>query len=60
MFIYKRMTYYRHGHIFDNANIRLIDNAQEIILADEKTNSAGKVFFESFNEDIYHTLSNPD
>ena len=58
VFIYKKMTWYRHEHIFDNPNVRLIDHASEIDLAGSTGDIPPVVFFETFNESIYHQLSN--
>jgi len=59
LFIYKRMTYYRHAHIFNSPNVQLIDNARQIVVTSDNTRDARDVFFEEFDESVYHRLSNP-
>jgi hypothetical protein len=58
LFIYKEMTYYRHSRIFDNPNVKLIDNARQIIITGNAGFTKSKIFFDDFNESVYHCLSN--
>jgi len=58
LFIYKRMTYYRHSHIFNSLNVKLIDNAGQIVVSSDREQGPGDVFFERFDESVYHRLSN--
>jgi hypothetical protein len=61
VFIYKRMTYYRHAHIFDSPNVRLIDNAGQIVLTGKPAEAGPRdVFFETFNERVYQLFSTVD
>lgn len=54
VFIYKRMTYYRHDHIFDSPNVRLIDNAQQILLTGRPAQPGPRdIFFDNFDERVY-------
>jgi hypothetical protein len=53
LFIYKRMTYYRHSHIFDRPNVKLIDNAKQIIATGKAKTGPGDIFFEEFDETVY-------
>ena len=59
VFIYKQLTYYRHAHIFNNRNVRLIDDASQIVLTG-KPNQPGPrdIFFEAFDEKVYQLFSN--
>ena len=56
VFIYKRMTYYRHGHIFHSPNVRLIDNAKQIVLTGKPKPGPGDIYFEDFDERVYQFL----
>jgi len=58
VFIYKRMTYYRHAHIFDNPNVILFDYASEIVLKDKVPPAKEEIFFEDFDESVYLLLAN--
>lgn len=58
VFIYKKMTYYRHAHIFGSPNVRLIENARQIIVTHHATRGPDDIFFERFDESAYHRLSN--
>ena len=62
LFIYKRMTYYRHSHIFHNPNVHLVDNARQIVPGAQFIRKTAEgpvqVFFERFNESAYHLLAN--
>jgi Capsule polysaccharide biosynthesis protein len=58
VFIYKRMTYFRHGHLFDHPNVSLIDDAQEIVLREKGTTAEGDIFFEEFDESVYLLIAN--
>lgn len=58
VFIYKRMTYYRHDHIFDSPNVRLIDHAGQIVLNEKPAQPGPRdIFFDEFDERVYHLLS---
>jgi hypothetical protein len=57
VFIYKRMTYYRHAHIFGSPNVTLIENARQIAVTGSARHSED-IFFERFDESVYHRLSN--
>jgi hypothetical protein len=58
VFIYKRMTYYRHSHIFSSPNVRLIDHARQIILSNQHVAPGpDDIFFEEFDERVYLLLS---
>jgi len=58
VFIYKRMTYYRHAHIFTSPNVRLIDDARQVVLSNKKVSPGpDDIFFEEFNERVYLLLS---
>jgi len=58
VFIYKRMTYYRHSHIFNRPNVKLIDNARQIVLVDQTPPKNRDIFFEDFHESVYLLLAN--
>jgi hypothetical protein len=59
VFIYKRMTYYRHAHIFHSPNVRLIDHARQIVLPERPGQPGpGDIFFEEFDERVYLLISN--
>ncbi len=58
VFIYKRMTYYRHAHIFDNPNVILFDDASEIVMRDNAAPAREEIFFEEFDESVYLLLAN--
>jgi hypothetical protein len=58
VFIYKRMTYYRHAHIFDRPNVILFDDASEIVLRDRVASATEEIFFEEFDETVYLLLAN--
>jgi hypothetical protein len=58
VFIYKRMTYYRHAHIFDRPNVFLFDDASEIVLRDRVAAATEEIFFEEFDETVYLLLAN--
>jgi hypothetical protein len=53
LFIYKRMTYYRHSHIFDSPNVKLIDRAGQIVITDHAQPGPKDIFFEEFDETVY-------
>jgi hypothetical protein len=58
VFIYKRMTYYRHDHIFNSPNVRLIDDARQIVLTGKPPQPGPRdVFFDDFDERVYRLLS---
>ena len=58
VFIYKRMTYYRHAHIFSSPNVRLIDHARQIVLSSQQVSPGpDDIFFEEFDERVYLLLS---
>jgi hypothetical protein len=58
VFIYKRMTYYRHAHIFASPNVRLIDHARQILFTSQQASPhPNDVFFEEFDERVYLLLS---
>jgi hypothetical protein len=58
VFIYKRMTYYRHDHIFNSPNVRLVDHAGEIVLTGQsKSPGSRDIFFDAFDERVYQQLS---
>jgi hypothetical protein len=57
VFIYKRMTYYRHAHIFSSLNVRLIDHARQIVLPQQQAcPRPDDIFFEEFDERVYLLL----
>lgn len=56
VFIYKRMTYYRHAHIFHSPNVRLIDHASQIVLNGKPRPVVEDIYFEDFDERVYHYL----
>jgi hypothetical protein len=58
VFIYKRMTYLRHGLIFDHPNVSLIDDAHEIVLREKSSSAEGDIFFEGFDESVYLLIAN--
>jgi hypothetical protein len=58
VFIYKRMTYYRHAQIFDSPNVVLFDDASEIVIRERAAPEKGEVFFEEFDESVYLLLAN--
>lgn len=59
VFIYKQMTYYRHAHIFNNRNVRLIDDASQLVLTGKPDRTGpGDIFFQEFNERVYQLFSN--
>jgi hypothetical protein len=37
----------------------LIDNARQIVVTSDNTRDARDIFFEQFDESVYHRLSNP-
>jgi hypothetical protein len=57
VFIYKRMTYYRHSHIFESPNVKLIEDARQIVVTG-RTHYSKDIFFERFDESVYNRLSN--
>jgi hypothetical protein len=58
VFIYKRMTYYRHAHIFESPNVILFDDASEIVIKDRVAPATEEIFFEEFDESVYLLLAN--
>jgi hypothetical protein len=59
VFIYKRMTYFRHRHLFDHPNVSLIDDAQEIVVREKSSVGKEDIFFEEFDESVYLLIANP-
>jgi hypothetical protein len=59
VFIYKRMTYMRHGLIFDHPNVRLIEDASALVLHEKSSAAEEDIFFEEFDESVYLLIANP-
>ncbi|MFL9481722.1 hypothetical protein ACI6Q2_03020 [Chitinophagaceae bacterium LWZ2-11] len=52
VFLYKKMTYYRHEHIFNHPNLYLIDNANQINFENIYPIKNTYIFFDRFNPNL--------